>query len=76
MLEAVNDITFLHMWLRGQAELNSRDYNTALTTFKTLDCLGVLKNNALLMINMAYCHTYMCNDEKAVACLQRVNIFF
>lgn len=76
MLEAVNDITYLTMWLRGQAELHSRDYATAVSTFKSLDVSGLLKNNSILMVNIAYCYNFMCEDKKAIAYLQRVRSFY
>lgn len=74
MLEAVNDITYLNMWLRGQAELHSRDYATAISTFKSLDMPGILKNNSMLMVNIAYCYTFLCEDKKAISYLQGVGM--
>lgn len=76
MLEAVNDINYLNIWLRGQAELHSKDYTTAISTFKSLDVPGILKSNSMLMVNIAYCYVFLCEDKRAITYLQRVcNIF-
>lgn len=72
MLETINDVMFLNVWLRGQAEMYLRDYKTAVATFKSLDTPGLLINNPVLMVSIAYCYTYMCKENKAITYLQTV----
>ena len=75
MLEVTADIGWMNTWLRAQAHYHSKDYASAITTFKSLDVNGLLKDNALLLVSTAYCYNYLCDDKKAISCLQRVCIF-
>ncbi|KAL3268925.1 hypothetical protein HHI36_008012 [Cryptolaemus montrouzieri] len=72
-LEATNEISWIGMWLKAQAQLYSRDFANAIETFKQMDVQGILKNNIYLLVNMGYCYHYMCEDKKAIEILQRAH---
>lgn len=72
MLNAVSDVPWMNIWLKGQAELNAQNYTNAVATFKTLDTASYLKDNSTVMVNMAYCYNFMYDDQKAITYLQRV----
>lgn len=71
MLEATKELTWLNTWLRGHAQMYMKDYSSAIITFKSLDNVGLLKNNSQLFINIAYCYNYICNYKNAKYYLQR-----
>ncbi|KAF5291187.1 hypothetical protein FQA39_LY14429 [Lamprigera yunnana] len=72
MLGATAESGWISVWLRGLAEMNLREYKSAIATFKSLDIPGVLKNNSSLLVNIAQCYNLLCEDKKAVSVLQRV----
>lgn len=71
MLEATKELTWLNTWLRGHAQMHMKDYSNAVTTFKSLDAISLLKNNNQLFLNIAYCYNYTCDTRKAKQYLLR-----
>lgn len=72
MLNAVTDIPWMTMWLKGLAEMNAQDYTGAINTFKMLNTSGYLRDNSAVLVNMAQCYNYMCDEKKAINYLQMV----
>lgn len=72
MVEVSSEITWLGTWIKAQAQLHARDYANAIQTYKIMDTHGLLKDNTSLLVNMAYCYHYMCEDNKAISILQKV----
>ncbi|KAI4460825.1 hypothetical protein MML48_5g00015466 [Holotrichia oblita] len=54
MLEATSELGWLNTWLKGHAQMNSRDFNNAITTLKSLDTPALLQDNCALLITIAY----------------------
>ncbi|RZC31825.1 TPR 11 domain containing protein [Asbolus verrucosus] len=71
MVEVTSEVNWLNLWLKAQAQLYSRDFANAIQTYKSMDSYGLLKDNTLILVNMGYCYHYMCEDDKAIAVLQR-----
>lgn len=71
VVEVSSELTWLSSWVKAQAQLHARDYSTALQTYKSMDTHGLLKDNTSLLVNMAYCYHYMCEDNKAISMLQK-----
>ncbi|EFA09646.1 anaphase-promoting complex subunit 7 [Tribolium castaneum] len=71
MVEATSELNWLNLWLKAQAQLYSRDFENAAQTYKSMDSHGLLKDNTSLLVNLGYCYHYMCEDETAIAVLQR-----
>lgn len=66
-----NTATWLNQWLRGQAEMQSRDYKTAIMTFTALDNSNLLKDNVTLLVTLGQCYHYHGDNKKAVCALHR-----
>ncbi|KAG5888091.1 hypothetical protein JTB14_021892 [Gonioctena quinquepunctata] len=71
MVEVSSEISWLSTWVKAQAQMNSKDFGNAIKTFKTMDTHGLLKDNTSLLVNMAYCYHYMCEDNRAISILQK-----
>nr|XP_023020055.1 anaphase-promoting complex subunit 7 [Leptinotarsa decemlineata] len=71
MVEVTSEISWLNTWLKAQAQLNSRDFVNAIKSFKSMDAHGLLKDNTSLLVNMAYCYHYICEDNRAISILQK-----
>ncbi|KAK9687581.1 Tetratricopeptide repeat [Popillia japonica] len=71
MLEATSELGWLNTWLKGHAQMHSRDFNNALTTLKSLDTPALLQDNCALLITIAYCYLYMCDTKNSITYLQR-----
>lgn len=72
MLEATKDLIWLTAWVKGHSFMQMKEYSNAVATFKSLDTPGMLKNNYQLLLNIAYCYNYLCDNMKAKHYLQRV----
>lgn len=70
-----SEVSWLGTWLKAQIYLHARDYPHAIELYRSLDTHGLLKDNCYLLVNMAYCYHYMCEDKKAISHLQRVSKF-
>lgn len=73
VIESSSEIPWIGTWIKAQAQLHSREFAGAIQTFKGMDAFGVLKDNKVLLVNLAYCHHYLHEDEKAISLLQKVN---
>lgn len=71
-LNAVTEVSWVGIWLKGQAELVGQDYSSAIATFKTLDNVKHLKDNSVVLVNLGFCYNYLYNTTKAINYLQRV----
>ncbi|XP_022918130.2 anaphase-promoting complex subunit 7 [Onthophagus taurus] len=71
MLEVTSEPSWLNLWLRGQAQMYSQDYNSAIATFKSLEIQNLLKDNSSLLVTIAYCYVYLCDNKSALQYLQR-----
>ncbi|XP_019773037.1 anaphase-promoting complex subunit 7 isoform X2 [Dendroctonus ponderosae] len=71
VMEVSLEITWLGTWIKAQAQFLAKDYASAILTYKSLDTHGMLKDNTVLTVNMAYCYYYMCEDSKAISLLQK-----
>ncbi|KAL1494829.1 hypothetical protein ABEB36_010357 [Hypothenemus hampei] len=71
VVEASSEITWVGSWIKSQAQLHAREYTNAIQTYKSMDTHGLLKDNTFLLVNMAYCYYYMCQNSKAISVLQR-----
>lgn len=69
MIEATSDHNWINIWLRGQAQMHSKEYLNAINTFKSIDAL---RENVNLLVTVAYCYVYLCNEKMALKTLQRV----
>lgn len=68
MLDVTNELNWVKTWLRGLAHMHTREFVNAVSTFKSIDSL---KDNSTLLVTLAYCYLYMCNDKKALSTLQK-----
>lgn len=75
-LPVTSEVSWLGTWLKAQIYLHARDYPHAIELYRSLDTHGLLKDNCYLLVNMAYCYHYMCEDKKAILHLQRVSFCF
>jgi anaphase-promoting complex subunit 7 len=71
VVEVTSDLSWLNLWFKAQAQLYSRDFSNAIQTYKSMDTHGLLKDNTSLLVNLGYCHHYFCEDDDAIAVLQR-----
>ncbi|CAG9836544.1 unnamed protein product [Diabrotica balteata] len=71
MLQVTSEITWLNQWIKAQAQLNVKDFAGAIKTYKNMDMYGLLKDNTALLVSMAHCYHYMCDDAKAISILQK-----
>jgi anaphase-promoting complex subunit 7 len=71
VVEVTSDLSWLNLWFKAQAQLYSRDFSNAIQTYKSMDTHGLLKDNTSLLVNLGYCHHYLCEDDDAIAVLQR-----
>lgn len=71
MLEATSELVWLNTWLKGHAQMNSRDYSNAISTLKSLDTHSLLNDNCALLVTIAYCYIYMCDYKNSLNYLQR-----
>ncbi|CAH1170860.1 unnamed protein product [Phaedon cochleariae] len=71
MVEVSSEISWLNSWIKAQAQMHSRDFVNAIKTYKSMDTHGLLKDNTSLLVNMAYCYHYLCNEQKAISILQK-----
>lgn len=77
MLEGTSDAqttAWINQWLRGQAEMQTRDYKTAIATFQAMDTPALLKDNVTLLVMLGQCYHYYGDSKKALAILQRVSV--
>lgn len=72
ILEATIDLGWINTWVRGLAEMQCNEFSNAAATFKSLDAPGLLKGNTSVLVNLARCYKYMCEDVKALNIFQRV----
>ncbi|XP_044753624.1 anaphase-promoting complex subunit 7 [Coccinella septempunctata] len=70
-VEATNDVGWLQIWLKAQAQLYSKDFWNAIETLEQLDVPQYLKDNVHLLVTIGYCYHYLCEDQKAIDVLQR-----
>ena len=71
MTDVTTEISWLNLWLKAQAQLYSREFASAVQTYKSMDSHGLLKDNTSVLVNMAYCYHYICDDATAISVLQR-----
>ncbi|XP_057662678.1 anaphase-promoting complex subunit 7 [Diorhabda carinulata] len=72
MIPVSSEISWLSMWIKAQAQLHSKDFIGALKTYKSMEVHGLLKDNISLLLNIAYCYHYLCEDAKAISTLQKI----
>lgn len=75
VFEASSEIPWLGTWIKAQAQLHSKEFSNAIQTYRSLDIYGVLKDNTTLLVNLAYCHHYLYEDQKAISLLQKVFLY-
>lgn len=75
-MEVSLEVSWLGTWIKAQAQFLAKDYASAILTYKSLDTHGMLKDNTVLTVNMAYCYYYMCEEAKAMSLLQKVSQFW
>lgn len=68
MLDATSELGWINSWMRGLAQMHSRDFSNAITTFRSIE---LLQDNTILMTAKAYCYLYLCDEKRALAELQR-----
>ncbi|CAH1963459.1 unnamed protein product [Acanthoscelides obtectus] len=71
ILDLSSESSWFNQWLKAQAQMNAREFANAIKSFKSMDTHGLLKDNVLLSVNMAYCYHYMCEDNRAISILQK-----
>lgn len=71
MLEATSELGWLNTWLKGHAQMNSRDFDSAIITLKGLDSPNLLQDNCALLITIANCFLYVCDSKSSLSYLQR-----
>lgn len=70
MVQVTSEINWLSQWLKTQAQLYSNDFTNALNSYKGLNWC-VFSNNTTVLVDMAYCYHYLCEDSNAIQTLQR-----
>lgn len=76
IVDVSTDISWLNSWIKAQAQMHSKDFTNAVKTYRSLIANGPLKDNSSVLVDMAYCYHYMCEDQKAVSILQKVIVTF
>lgn len=74
IVDVSSDISWLNLWIKAQAQVHSKDFANAIKTYKSLTGNGPLKDNCSVLVDMAYCYHYICEDYKAISILQKVFI--
>lgn len=74
IVDVTSDISWLNSWIKAQAQLHSKDFTNAIKTYKNLTANGPFKDNPSVLVDMAYCYHYICEDQKAISILQKVSI--
>lgn len=72
-LEVTTENNTLSLWLKAQAQHHSGDFRNAIKTYKSLDSSGAVRDNISLLLNLAYCYVYVCEEKKAIDVLKRLS---
>ncbi|XP_034945414.1 anaphase-promoting complex subunit 7 isoform X2 [Chelonus insularis] len=67
----LSSLDWLNTWIKAHAYLHSREYNHAITAFKSLDNINFLRDNFNLLLTMGECYYYAGDDKNALSCLRR-----
>lgn len=73
VLEAASGVSsdWLNSWIKAHAQMHSRDYTQAITTFRHLDERAGLRDNVNLLVTMGECYYYYGDFKNALIVLQR-----
>lgn len=63
-------------WIKAHDQINSREYNSAITTLKQMDKQSSIKNNHNLLITLGETYYNAGDTKNALATLQRVSSNF
>lgn len=72
IVDATSEISWLNIWIKAQAQFHSQDFANAIKTYRSLIANGPLKDNISVLVEMAQCYHYLCEDQKAISILQKV----
>lgn len=67
-----SEISWLNTWIKAHAQLHTKDFSNAIKTFRSLITIGPLKDSTSVLVDMAYCYHYLCENQKAISILQKV----
>lgn len=70
----LQNLDWLNAWIKAHAHINSREYNHAVTTLRSLDNVNCLIDNHNLLVTMGECYYYAGDYKNALMCLGRARI--
>lgn len=70
----LQNFDWLNAWIKAHAHINSREYNHAVTTLRSLDNVNYLKDNFTLLVTMGECYYFAGDYKNALMCLRRARL--
>lgn len=70
----LSNLDWLNTWIKGHAHIHNREYSHAITAFRSLDTVNLLRDNFNLLTTMGESYYYAGDEKNASLCLRRARL--